>query len=536
MTSNEKRLLISGVGIGVLVAVLAGGAITVINHRSRAAHEMQAGAAESQSSAAEESSNSSRGDGAMADTGTAPGTSVELTEQEQQAAGVQISELRRQHLTTEVSAFGRVEEPESQLSTISARVAGRLDKLELQYTGQNVRRGQAIAQIYSPELAASAQEYRLAKESRTQLSSKAQPEAIQAADDLIQASRRRLELWGVTPAQIEQMASGESKLDVAIYSPTSGTVVERKVTQGQYVNSGDVLYTVADLSTVWVKADVYEADLPQIQAGQPVEITSDALPNQTIHGRVEFIEPQATAETRTIPVHVHVSNTGMRLRPGMFVRAVFGVHRADTLTIPRSAVLDTGTRKLVYVAKAGGVFEAREVQLGQPNRDLYPILSGLKDGEHVVTNGNFLIDSQTRLSGGMTGLFGGSKEFGSHDHANGGGVEAKPTAETRETRSKLTYRIEPDPPKGAAPAEFHVKLADSAAKPISDAQVNVTLVMPAMPAMSMPEMRATGTLTWNGSEYAGKVDVPMAGSWNTTIEAKRAGQVVASQRVRLQAR
>src|SRR5262249_12508302 len=192
-------------------------------------------------------------------------------------------------------------------------------------------------------------------------------------------------------------------LRVTSYAHAGESVVERKVTRGQYVNAGDPLFTVADLSTVWVKADVYEFQLPQIRPGQMVKITSDALPDKVLHGRVDFIEPEANPQTRTIPVHVHVPNPGMRLRPGMFIRAKFiSPGERESVVVPRSAVLDTGTRKMVYVAKAGGLFEAREIQTGMPSEERYPVLAGLRTGEEVVTNGNFLIDSQTRLTGGMT--------------------------------------------------------------------------------------------------------------------------------------
>lgn len=521
MKLNNRQSLLVGLGIGLLAAVLVGTAVSAI---ARALHSRSATVAAIGSTNTPTAPEKSQ---PQVDSGTEPGSTVELSEDEQKAAGVQISEARRQHLATEVSAFGRVEDPESRLSTISARVAGRIDKLYLQYTGQNVQRGQAIAEIYSPELLSASEEYKLALDSRNQLTARAEPEAVRAADDLVSASRRRLELWGLTSKQIEQAAAGHVTPDVVVYSNTSGTVVERKVTQGQYVNAGDVLYSVADLSTVWVKADVYESDLPQIRAGQPAEITSDALSGKTIHGNVEFIEPQASAETRTVPVHVHVANPGMRLRPGMFVRAVFAIHQEDALVIPRSAVLDTGTRKLVYIAKEKGIFEARQVQTGTPSNDWFPVISGIKPGERVVTNGNFLIDSQTHLTGGMTGLFGGSKEFGDHQIPGGGTSEPSPKT------AKITYRTDPDPVKGAASAKFYVQLLDAAGKAITDAKVTVTLVMPAMPSMNMPEMRANGDLSWNGKEYSGTVNVPMAGSWNTTIEATRNGQVRASEHARL---
>ena len=174
--------------------------------------------------------------------------------------------------------------------------------------------------------------------------------------------------------------------------------MERKVTQGQYVREGDVLYTVADLSTVWVKADVYEADLPRVRTGQSVEIAAEMLPTK-LSGRVNFIEPMLNPQTRTVPVRIQVANPGLRLRPGMFVNATFTTTGGqEVLAVPRSAVLDAGTRKLVYVARENGVFEQRQVKLGAAGEEFYPVLSGVKEGERVVTHGSFLIDSQDRKS------------------------------------------------------------------------------------------------------------------------------------------
>jgi len=178
-------------------------------------------------------------------------------------------------------------------------------------------------------------------------------------------------------------------------------------------------------------------------------------------------------------------------------------------------------------SRAGAAIEAGDLC----RRFTARVVSGVKPGERIVTNGNFLIDSQTRLTGGMTGMFGGSKEFGDHP-IPGGGTSEPPAAKT----AKITYRTDPDPLQGAAPAKFYVQLVDATGKAIADAQLRVTLVMPPMPSMNMPEMRATADLSWNGNEYSGTINVPMAGSWTATIEATHNGQVLASQHVRLAAR
>ena len=521
MNGREKKFLSVGLGLGLILAVAAFGGVSLVQH-------YHGSPAEASSTPTSPDADTDKGKQSADEMATAPGSTVELSPQEQEAAGIQVSAVRRQKFVSALDAFGRVEEPEQQLSTVSARIAGRIDKLYVQFTGQTIQRGQPIAKIYSPDLNTSAEEYRLALENRKKLGA-AGTQAVQQADDLVEASRRRLELWGITSRQIQQLSQGESNLDLTIYSSASGTITERKVTQGQYVNTGDVLYTLADLSQVWIKADVYESQVPEVRVGQAAVITTDALPNQKVHGRVEFIEPTANVQTRTVAVHVHVSNPGLRLRPGMFVRATFASTSADRLVIPRSAVLATGMQKLVYIAKGNGIFEARQVELGPSSDDLYPVLAGLKPGERVATNGNFLIDSQTRLSGGMTGLFGGSKEFASQQEAKPiGAPEAQPAA-------KLTFSTDPKPLKVAAVNTFRVQLTDAAGKPIANAQIKVTVVMPAMPAMNMPEMRVTSELVWNGREYEGKVQVPTAGVWNVTVEAVREGQAIASTHERLMA-
>ena len=519
MTSSEKKLFFLGTGAGVAAVALVGGVLAVRSGHVFASQPMAA-SAPMQPGAARSTAQESQG--------TQPGTTVQLTPTEMTAAGVQVADVRTAVLKTNIDAFGRVEQPESQLAAVSAWIGGRVDKLYVQYTGDHVRRGQRLAELYSPEVATALEEYRLAQEHRSRLGQSDDGFARSQADSLVDASRRKLDLWGITADQIREPATAGVP-HVTIYSNAEGTVVERKVTQGQYVNAGETLLTLADLSEIWLKVDVYEDQLPQIHPGQDVDISAQALPNRTLHGHVQFIEPTTNPQTRTVPVHVHLPNPGMRLMPGMFVSATF-VSRAagPSVVVPRSAVLDTGTRKLVYVAKANGVFEAREVKVGAPTEDVFPVTSGLKLGDKVVLNGNFMIDSQAQLSSGMTGLFGGSKEFATGQQ----GEAANPAI-----AAKIELHAQGEL-KGAEENAFVATLSDPNGKPISDAQVTVTLVMPAMPSMNMPEMRNSFVLSWVASQqaYAGKGNVPMAGSWNATVEARKDGNVIASARTRLSAR
>lgn len=527
MTNKEKTFLIAGVGIGVLTAALAMGAYAL-----QSGHEHASSAPASTAQPMQEPTY---------DQGTRPGTTVELTPEDIDAAGVQVITVGKARLKTELEAFGRVEQPETQLAVISARVGGRIDKLYVDYTGQSVRLGQRVAEIYSPEVAASIEEYRLALENRQRMRNSSLSFVRDQSDDLVTASRRRLELWGITDQQIDAAASGAIPATITTYSNVTGTVTERKVARGQYVNAGDTLLSVADLSQVWVKADVYESQLPGVRPGQTVEITSDALPGKTIRGEVELIEPSADPTTRTVPVHVHVANPGMRLRPGMFVRATFSIPSAgETVVVPRSAVLDSGTRKIVFIAKDGGVFEAREIETGAGTEDMLPVLRGLSAGEKIVNNGNFLIDSQTRLNGTMSSLFGGSRQFQPTGDTAGNKPEAAPTSSESQVppkpAAKLTFAVDPNPPKGASDAMFHITLTGADGKVIPDAKVTVTLVMPGMPSMGMPEMRVTYDVPWSAGMYMGKGNIPMAGSWNVTVEATRNGQRLSTYRTRFTAK
>ncbi len=537
MTTRERQLIAMGAGAGMLAVVLAVGVMaargvnplsglaTVLAAKPSGAAPMEATTKKAVPMAHE------------ADSGTEPGTTVELSPAEITAGGVQVAAVKTAMLKTDIDAFGRVEQPEAQLAAVSSRMGGRVDKLYVQYTGEKVRAGQAVADLYSPEVATAMEEYRLAKENRDGLLKSEDSYARTQAEALVKASQHRLELWGISEKQMDAPGA-EGVPHVTVYAYASGTVVDRKVTQGQYVNAGDTLFTVADLSQVWIKADVYEAQLPQIHGGQQVDITGEALPNQTLHGRVDFVEPMANAQTRTVPVHVHVGNPGMRLVPGMFVSATFVSRAAQaSIVVPRSAVLDTGTRKIVYVAKADGVFEARAVEVGAPSEDLFPVQSGLAMGEKVVLNGNFLIDSQAHLSSGMSGLYGGSKQFsGAAQEQKTTGGSAKETPAT--AAAKIALVAEPNPLKTGEESTFAVTLTDGDGKPIADAAVTMALVMPAMPSMGMPEMKSTIAMAWNAGKkaYVGTGQAGMPGTWNVQVEARRNGAVIATYRTHLSAR
>jgi RND family efflux transporter MFP subunit len=528
MTQHEKKTLVTGLALGLVLASVAYAATRLWHPERSAAQTQQSPIPKYETTSDQTTSQSAEHEQTQAGTSV---SSIQLDQKEQRDIGVETVEVRRRNLQRALIAVAKVDEPETQLASISARIGGRIDKLNVDFTGQPVRRGQPVASIYSPEVFSTAEEYRLALENKRRLGAGAEPLAVSGADDLVIASRRRLELWGLTTQQLDEIASSaKPQIELPIYSTVSGIVTERKVTQGQYVNAGEVLLTVTDLTTIWVKADVYQPDLPSVRTGQPVEITSDSLPGITLHGRVGFLDTSINPQTRTASARIQVPNPSMRLRPGMFVQVKFAAPAGyDVLAIPRSAVLDTGMRKIVYVAKGNGEFEGRQVQLGTPSSDYYAVLAGLKEGERIVSQGSFLIDSQTRITGGMTGMFGGSKEF-DHEQADEGQTPAAAVPQIR-----FTFRSDPEIPRGNSDATLHVTVLDASGKPMTDVQVQVTLIMPAMPAMGMGEMRAASDLTWRGTDYEGTIKVPTAGPWNVEVNASRNGQLLGSYHARLNA-
>lgn len=511
MTAREKRFI----AIGVITGLAVASAAFILWNRSPAVIEQTPTTVQT----GHEAHNPPQVE-------TPADAAVRLTADEQRQVGVQTAEVRRQNVTEQIVAVGRVEEAETAIRTISARIGGRIDRLLVNFTGQPVQSGQPIAQIYSPEIVTAAEEYKLALENRQHLAASQQSIALQQADALIAASRRRLELWGLTAEQIDVLVtSPETPIHITIASSATGIIRTRNVTEGQYVNAGDALFDVIDLSTVWVEADVFQTDIARIRPGLRADITSDALPGVRMRGNVSFITPQSDPQSRTTPVRIQVGNPGMRLRPGMFVRSEFTIPLgSNVLTVPRTAVIDTGNEKIVYLALPDGVFQRRVIQAGTPAADFFPVMSGLSEGDTVVTHGAFLIDSQTRLTGGMAGLFGGSTSF------------AGPSNTNESAGYRITFLIEPDPPRGAQESMVRVTVQDSAGNAIQDAQVRMTIIMPAMPSMGMAEMRNSAELIWNGTQYTGPIAISMAGPWNVVVEARRGNEVLATYRTRFDAR
>lgn len=381
---GKKKLMI-GVAAGVLVAGAAG--YYTYNHNKQPVvtmdHQMGGGGSPIM---------------AMGDT-------VTLDAKARQLAGVQTSQAAVKALAKDIKTTGKIAMNESGRTYITSRVEGRIDELYISADGETIGEGQAIASVYSPTYIAAQEEYLLATESVQKLKG-AGKDVVQINNRLLEAARRKLQLLGVSDEAVSQLEQTRQANDhMTIYAQFGGTVLEKLLLPGAYIMPGEKLYSLSDLSTVWMYADLYEKDLADIKVGQPVAVTSNAYPGEVFNGQVTFINPILDDSSRTVKVRVAMGNPGGRLKPNLFVNAAISVPLGETLVVPESSLLDTGARKVVFVAQGEDTFVKRDVVIGKEADGYIQILSGLAPGEVVVTAATFLIDSQTQLgSGGMAGM------------------------------------------------------------------------------------------------------------------------------------
>lgn len=340
-------------------------------------------------------------------TGTKPADMpehVSLSPSQMVMANVATVRVDTAPLSKEISAAGIVQYDQSRQAKVTAWVAGRIDRLYVDTVGAYVSKGRPVAEVYSPDLVSAQQEYLLALKSRDQFRDSTIQAISQGGEGLVSSARQRLKLMGVKDYQIAALEkSGHPNIKLSIYTPLSGIVIEKIAVQGQYVNVGDPLFNIADLSSVWVEAEVYESDFPSIKIGQKVDITSQSYPGRTFTGKVSFIYPFLDPKTRTVKVRVQIANPGLRLKPDMFVNVSLKMPLGDALVVPVAAVMDTGRRKVAWVETKLGMFEPRDVRVGARVGDQLQILSGLARGDKVAASGGYLIDSEAQLKGGAGG-------------------------------------------------------------------------------------------------------------------------------------
>ncbi len=337
--------------------------------------------------------------------GSLPPGGVEISSARQQLMGVTTAQAQYRTLDQTIRSVGHVAMDETRLAHVHVRTSGWIKKVFVDFTWQQVKQGDALFTFYSPDLLATEQEYLLALRARDSLAKSSFPEIATAGASLLEAARRRLELWDLTEGEIHDIeASGKPAHDIAIFSPVTGYVVDRKAFPNQYVSPEMDIYQLVDLSSIWAEGEIYESDAPSVSLGQSAVLTTEALPNVALRGRLIFISPTVKPDTRTLTVRVEFPNPGVKLKPGMFVNLELHRGLGRRLTVPADAVLDSGAHQRVFVARGKGVFEPRTVTVGTRTGDYVVILSGLHAGELVVTRANFLIDSESNLRQSVEGM------------------------------------------------------------------------------------------------------------------------------------
>ncbi len=333
-----------------------------------------------------------------------PGT-VKISSTKQQLIGVRTDTVKREPLKRTIRAVAQVQIDETKIARIHVKIAGWVEKVQVDFIGKLVRKDQPLFSLYSPDLVATQQEYLIARRAEKDLASAPFQEVSRGAETLLQAARQRLHLWDMSDEQIRQLdETGEVSRTTTMYSPIDGFVLKREVFERSYITPETELYEIADFSTVWVNAEIYEYEVPYVKVGQSAQMTLSYFPGKAYTGNIVYIYPTVDPMTRTVKVRLEFPNPNFKLKPDMFADVQLNIGYGTQTVVPQEAVLDSGSEQIVFVATGDGYFEPRKVQLGPRLEDRVVVLSGLKAGETIVTSGNFLIDSESRLKNAMAGM------------------------------------------------------------------------------------------------------------------------------------
>ena len=354
----------------------------------------------------------------------ASGNQLKISTEKVQKLGVRTEKASMKAIDKQVRAAGRIEADERRTFVIAPKFEGYVERLHVNATGQAVAKGQPLFEVYSPELVSAQREYVIAAQGLQSLKS-AGSEAQNSMKQLADSALLRLKNWDISDEQIRSLSkSGDAKRTLSFRSPANGIVTEKKAVQGMRFMPGDTLYQVADLSSVWVLADVFEQDIGFVKSGATAKLQINAYPGKQFEGKVTYVYPTLNAGTRTAQVRIELANPGQLLKPGMFANVDMSVATRDaTVTVPLSAVIDSGTRRIVLVQAKEGRFEPREVKLGARSNDYVEVLEGVKEGEDVVVAANFLIDAESNLKAAVGGF--GSAQGDSSVSQKAGGADHK---------------------------------------------------------------------------------------------------------------
>ncbi|MET0153348.1 MAG: efflux RND transporter periplasmic adaptor subunit [Candidatus Binatia bacterium] len=476
---------------------------------------------------------------AAGDPGAGSRAAIRLDARERQLAGLTYGTAERRSLEKVIRTVARLDVDERKLTAVTLKVGGYIKDLFVDYTGKPVRKGEPLFSIYSPDLVSAEQEYLIARETQKALVQTKVPSAAESAASLLRASRERLRLWDVSEQQIRAIEeAGEPSLYQTVRSPASGVVLEKMIIAGQSVQAGMTLYRIADLSTIWVYGDVYEYELPFVKVGQPADIRLSSAPARVFHASVAYVYPTLDPKTRTVKVRFELENHDFFLRPEMFGSVELRVPLGERLVVPKTAVLDSGRRQLVFLSSDDGRLTPREVELGDRVDEYVEIRRGLSAGERVVTSANFLVDSESQLQGaesmmGMMGAIGMGDwkmesarpmAMGAAEPANPPAPsQAKPGLSSTEEKQVGDLRVAVFAAAETAKvgeSAIRVSVHDAGGAPVGQAKVsfNYTMDMAGM-AIASAEAKELGD-----GVYEGTATFTMSGPWGLIVQVDRPGK------------
>ncbi len=373
-----------------------------------------------------------------------PETAFKISPEKQQLIGVQYGTVEYQTISKSLRAVGKVAFDETKITRISPKVEGWIENVYVDFVGKLVKKGQPMISIYSPDLVQTQEEYLLAIKGRRQLGESPFAEAVNFSESLVQSTRRRLEFWDISEAQIRELEKrGTPNRAMTLYAPASGFVTARNAFPKQRVTPETELYAISDLSKVWVIADIYEFEAAEIKLGQPATVVLSSYPGREFQGKITYIFPQLDNTTRTLKVRVELANKGFELKPDMYADVILSMSYGRRLVVPQEAVMDSGAEQLVYVSLNDGYFEPRKVQLGAKVDNKFIVLAGLTEGERVVTSGNFLVDSESKLKSAGGGMGMPGMDMGGSGSKAGEKPSQQTQPQSQPTERKILYWYDP---------------------------------------------------------------------------------------------
>lgn len=444
-------------------------------------------------------------------------TPIQISPQRMQEIGVTTAVAEIKEVSDELQAPGTVAIDEQRLSYVQTRFAGWIHNVFANATYQYVRKGQNLFTIYSPDVVSTEQEYLLAKNNQKSVSERMHGMPADESNWLLQAAAERLRRFDVPDAEIAQLdSSGTANREIAIQSPSSGYIVERNALPNAYILPETKLYTIADLSTVWVYANVPQTDVGRLKPGDRAQVSVDAYPARRFNGRIDQILPDVDLTTRTVRVRLVLSNPGVALKPGMYVNVDIAAPLGRQLVIPASGVLQAGSREIAFIDRGQGSLEPREIETGPTLGESIVVLKGLEPGDRIVSSANFLVDSEAQLQTAMASFTPASgQDISSHTKAT--------------EQLHIEFSTEPGPPRKGVNT-VRIRLTGPDDKPVSGVQASAMFFMPAMPAMGMAAQRASASLVEKGNgNYEGPLHLDAGGTWQVTITVQRAGMTIATK-------